>query len=80
LSLAYNILAGGTCIEDLDRLRTDEALLDGLGAQSIPDPMPFPRRGARSRAAGRNAAAPVRDVHLQNTSYHQPHRETIPKT
>jgi len=38
LSLAYNVLAGGTCIEDLDRLRTDEALLDGLGAGSIPDP------------------------------------------
>ena len=38
LSLAYNILAGGTCIEDLERLRTDEALLDGLGADSLPDP------------------------------------------
>ncbi|MSR46320.1 MAG: IS1380 family transposase, partial [Planctomycetes bacterium] len=24
LSLAYNILAGGTCIEDLERLREDE--------------------------------------------------------
>src|SRR3954469_4124974 len=38
LSLAYNILAGGTCIEDLERLRTDEAVLDGLGADSLPDP------------------------------------------
>lgn len=38
LSLAYNILAGGTCIEDLERLRTNEALLDALGAQRIPDP------------------------------------------
>jgi len=38
LSLAYNILAGGTCIEDLERLRTDEAFLDALGAQRIPDP------------------------------------------
>jgi len=38
LSLAYNILAGGTCIEDLERLRTDEAYLDALGAQRIPDP------------------------------------------
>ena len=38
LSLAYNILAGGTCIEDLERRRTDEAFLDALGAQRIPDP------------------------------------------
>jgi hypothetical protein len=38
LNLAYNLLAGGTCLEDLERLRTDEAYLDGLGAQRIPDP------------------------------------------
>src|SRR5665213_3533915 len=38
LSLAYNAMAGGTCIEDLERLRNDEAYLDALGAQRIPDP------------------------------------------
>ena len=38
LSLAYNILAGGHCIEDLELLRTNEAVLDALGAQRIPDP------------------------------------------
>jgi hypothetical protein len=38
LSLAYNILAGGTCIEDLELLRGDEAYLNVLGAQRIPDP------------------------------------------
>jgi hypothetical protein len=38
LNIAYNILAGGTCLEDLERLRTDEAYLDGLGARRIPDP------------------------------------------
>lgn len=38
LSLAYNILAGGTCIEDLELLRSDEAYLNALGAQRIPDP------------------------------------------
>jgi hypothetical protein len=38
LSLAYNLLAGGHCIEDLEHLRTDEAALDALGAQRIPDP------------------------------------------
>jgi hypothetical protein len=38
LSLAYNVLAGGTCIEDLERLRQDEGFLDALGAERIPDP------------------------------------------
>jgi hypothetical protein len=38
LNLAYNILAGGTCIEDLELLRTNEAYLDALGAKCIPDP------------------------------------------
>jgi hypothetical protein len=38
LCLAYNILADGHCIEDLETLRTNEAVLDALGAQRIPDP------------------------------------------
>jgi len=38
LNLAYNALAGGTCIEDLELLRTSEGFLDALGAQRIPDP------------------------------------------
>ena len=38
LNLAYNILAGGTCIEDLELLRNNEVYLDALGAQRIPDP------------------------------------------
>lgn len=38
LNLAYNVLAGGTCLEDLELLRNDEAYLDALGAQRIPDP------------------------------------------
>jgi len=38
LSLAYNVLAGGTCIEDLELLRNDEVFLDALGAGRIPDP------------------------------------------
>jgi hypothetical protein len=38
LNLAYNVLSGGTRLEDIDRLREDEALLDLLGAQRIPDP------------------------------------------
>jgi len=31
LNVAYNILAGGTCLEDLERRRTDEVYLGGLG-------------------------------------------------
>ena len=38
LNLAYNILAGGTCMQDLELLRNDESYLDALGAQRIPDP------------------------------------------
>jgi hypothetical protein len=38
LNLAYGILCGGTCIEDLELLRQNEAYLDTLGALRIPDP------------------------------------------
>ncbi len=38
LALAYVPLCGGTCIQDLELLRNDEAFLDALGARRIPDP------------------------------------------
>jgi len=38
LNIAYNILCGGTCLEDLELRRNDEVYLDALGAQRIPDP------------------------------------------
>jgi hypothetical protein len=38
LNLTYNLLAGGTCLQDLERLRNHETYLDVLGAQRIPDP------------------------------------------
>jgi hypothetical protein len=38
LNLAYNILAGGDCMQDLELLRNDEVYLDALGTQRIPDP------------------------------------------
>jgi hypothetical protein len=38
LNLAYNFLAGGKTIQDLELLRTNETYLDALGAQRIPDP------------------------------------------
>ena len=38
LNIAYNFLCGGTCLEDLELRRNDEAYLDALGAMRIPDP------------------------------------------
>lgn len=38
LAMAFNLLAGGTYVEDLEHRRNDEAFLDMLGAQRIPDP------------------------------------------
>ena len=38
LNIAYNIIAGGTRLEDIELQRQDEAWLDALGADIIPDP------------------------------------------
>lgn len=38
LNLALNILAGGTCIEDLELRRQDLSYMNALGATRIPDP------------------------------------------
>lgn len=38
LNIAYNLLAGGDCLEDIELRRNDESYLDALGAQRIPDP------------------------------------------
>ncbi len=38
LNIAYNLLAGGTCLEHLELLRNNEAYLDALGARRVPDP------------------------------------------
>jgi len=38
LGIAYNVLCGGTCLQDIERQRQDEVYLDALGAQRIPDP------------------------------------------
>ncbi len=38
LNIAYNLLAGGTCLEHLELRRQDEAYLNALGAERIPDP------------------------------------------
>ena len=38
LNIAYNILAGGSCLEHLEYRRNDEAYLNAVGAIRIPDP------------------------------------------
>jgi hypothetical protein len=38
LNLAYNVLCGGTRLEDIERLRHDTAYMNALGAELIPDP------------------------------------------
>ena len=38
LSITYNLLADGSALQDIERLRNDENYLDALGAQRIPDP------------------------------------------
>jgi hypothetical protein len=38
LNIAYNVLTGGTCLEDIERLRNDETYMNTLDAERIPDP------------------------------------------
>ena len=38
LNIAYNIMCGGTCLEDIELRRNDEVYTDALGAERIPDP------------------------------------------
>jgi hypothetical protein len=38
LNMAYNVLCGGTRLEDIERLRHDVAYMNALGAELIPDP------------------------------------------
>ena len=38
LNIAYNVLTGGTCLEDIERLRNDETYMNAFEAERIPDP------------------------------------------
>src|SRR5205809_6271192 len=38
LNVAYNIVAGGQRLEDIELRRQDENFLNGLGAERLPDP------------------------------------------
>jgi len=59
LNLAYNALCDGRCLEDLEQRRQDEAYLNLLGAERIPDPTTagdFCRRFSESDIAQLHAA------------------------
>ncbi len=38
LNIAYNVLCGGSRLEDIELRRNDRVFLDALGAESVPDP------------------------------------------
>ena len=38
LNIAYNILVGGQCLEDIELRRQDATFMKALGAQVLPDP------------------------------------------
>ena len=37
LNMVFNIMCGGTCIEDIERLRNNVAYLDAVGSHRVPD-------------------------------------------
>ena len=37
-NVAFNLLAGGRCLEHIEQLRQDDAYLNGVGVERIPDP------------------------------------------
>lgn len=54
LNLAYNVLCDGARLEDLERRRQDEAYLNGLDAERVPDPgrpLPSSLAGVHRRRA-----------------------------
>ena len=56
LNFAYNALCEGRCLEDIELRRNDEAFLDALGTDRIPDPTTagdFCRRFTSSHSIGR---------------------------
>ena len=59
LNIAYNVMTGGTCLEDIERLRNDETYMNLLGAERIPDPT---TAGDFLRRFGTNSITELQDV------------------
>jgi hypothetical protein len=62
LNIAYNALCEGTCLEDIELRRNDEAFLDALGARRIPDPTTAGDFCRRFRDSG--------DIHCLQSALH----------
>jgi hypothetical protein len=67
LNIAYNALCNGTCLDDIDLRRNDEAFLDALGTRRIPDPTTagdFCRRFTAPDLVGLHDAIDVARLHV----------------
>src|SRR4051812_19715562 len=59
LNMAYNVLTGGTRLEDIERLRHDVAYMNALGGDLLPDP---PRAGDFCRRFPEGEVVALRDA------------------
>ena len=71
LNIAFNVLAGGRCLEDIELLRQDEGYLNALGAQRIPDPT---TAGERRRMPRLFSTCPFRRTRSASPSTAPPRR------
>ena len=81
LNLTYNALPEGVRLEDIELRRNDEAFLDGLGAQRIPDPTTngdftrrFEGRHPQSHGDHQHGAAAGLETTAQRLSERGPYR------
>jgi hypothetical protein len=72
LNIAYNALCHGTCLQDIDLRRNDEAFLDALGATRIPDPTTVGDFCRRFRQTHIDALQEAIDVARRNVWAKQP--------
>jgi Transposase DDE domain group 1 len=72
LNIAYNALCHGTCLQDIDLRRNDDAFLDTLGARRIPDPTTAGDFCRRFSAASLDTLQEAIDVARRNVWAEQP--------
>ncbi len=73
LNIAYNIVTGGDCLQDIELRRQDEVYLNALGAQRAPDPTTagdFCRRFSEADVQGLMEA--INGVRVKNVWKQQP--------
>jgi hypothetical protein len=72
LNIAYNALCQGTCLQDIELRRNDEAFLDALGARRLPDPTTAGDFCRRFSAASLDALQEAIDVARRRVWAEQP--------